>query len=46
MVTKWKKFFIVVMNANLFLHMTNDLAWKDKWGSIFGKFKIFDHMLE
>lgn len=34
------------MNANLFLHMTNDLAWKDKWGSIFGKFKIFDHMLE
>jgi hypothetical protein len=35
------------MNANIFLHMTNDLAWKDKWGSIFGKFKkIFDRMSE
>jgi hypothetical protein len=43
-ITKWKKIFIVVMNAYHFLHIKNDLAYKDKWGSSFGKFKIFDHM--
>jgi hypothetical protein len=37
---------MVVMNVDLLLHMRNDLACKDKQGSIFGKFnKIFDHIL-
>jgi hypothetical protein len=34
------------MNVSLSLHMKNDLAYKDKWGSIFKKFKKkFNHML-
>jgi hypothetical protein len=44
-ITKWKKIFAVVMNVDLSLHMKNGLACKDKWGSIYGKFKkIFNHI--
>jgi hypothetical protein len=33
------------MNVDISLHMRNGLTYKDKWGSIFGKFKkIFDHI--
>jgi hypothetical protein len=35
-ITKWKKIFVVVMNVDLFLHMRNGLACKDKLGSIYG----------
>ncbi len=35
----------MVMNIDLSLHMRKCLAYKDKWGSIFGEFKkIFDHI--
>jgi hypothetical protein len=45
MVTKWKKISMMVMNANLSLHMKNDSAYKNKWGSILKEFKkSFDHM--
>jgi hypothetical protein len=39
MVTKWEKIFAMVMNVNLSLHIRNDLAYKDKWGSISKEFK-------
>ncbi len=44
-VTKWKKTSTVVMNVNFSLHMRNGLACKDKWGSIYGRFKkISNHI--
>jgi hypothetical protein len=33
-VTKWKKVFMVVMNASYSQHMKNGPTCKDKWGAI------------
>jgi hypothetical protein len=38
--------FNIVMNVNCLNHVKNDLACKNKWGSLVGDFKkIYDYMV-